>query len=476
MQEPQLAQYASKPTAKPTQASLQEQLKTRLRSDASQEVQETIRSLLNSLQETSRPSPAPAVQSSLKNEKGKGRETRPNTPAKEPRNVDEALAVIHDIEVSFNNLASDFVFPSQLDFTPTSSPPSSPVHSDAESSVTRRLAFTSRNSPVKYYEQALTGLLLKLDNVESFGSEDLRHKRKDVVNRIERAIEELEGEVDGRWRSKLSQEQGPAPQVEATPSSDQEDVAVAPIQTGVSREIYETQQESSHAAVSEASTNFSTAPTGASHVEAEPSTPIPAPGSPTLEPTVALAELATAPAPEEPLNPDSSEASHLPSADSVERNQKLSSAFESSAETEELHRPSVLADPSTAEHSEQSALSSIPLENTEEDAVPVMQETGSPTAPTDLDPLPESASHSPSLSALPATRQQTSSSSALAIEALSERSPASYPPSLSASITTIKGTTENDDSFLQSAYPPTPQIQRPAHSDEDSDWSDIGTD
>jgi len=45
-----------------------------------------------------------------------------------------------------------------------------------------------------------------LDGVESFGNDELRWRRKEVVDKVEKALEELEREVEGRWRAKTSKE------------------------------------------------------------------------------------------------------------------------------------------------------------------------------------------------------------------------------------------------------------------------------
>jgi len=52
----------------------------------------------------------------------------------------------------------------------------------------------------------LSSLLSQLDSVDSFGNDDLRLKRKQVVDRVEKALEELESEVEGRWRTRLANE------------------------------------------------------------------------------------------------------------------------------------------------------------------------------------------------------------------------------------------------------------------------------
>jgi hypothetical protein len=107
------------------------------------------------------------------------------------------MNTIHSIEAHFAVLASEFSFPTRLDFTPPSSRPSSPAIDSV--SLVNHLAYTSANAPVRYYEQALSALLGQLDGVDSYGNDDVRHARKEVVARVERALEEVEREVRGRF-------------------------------------------------------------------------------------------------------------------------------------------------------------------------------------------------------------------------------------------------------------------------------------
>jgi hypothetical protein len=107
------------------------------------------------------------------------------------------MNTIHSIEAHFAVLASEFSFPTRLDFTPPSSRPSSPAIDSA--SLVNHLAYTSANAPVRYYEQALSALLGQLDGVDSYGNDDVRHARKEVVARVERALEEVEREVRERF-------------------------------------------------------------------------------------------------------------------------------------------------------------------------------------------------------------------------------------------------------------------------------------
>ncbi|CAE6505428.1 unnamed protein product [Rhizoctonia solani] len=100
-------------------------------------------------------------------------------------------SAISDILKSFSDLKTSFVFPEKLDFL------NSPSDPDA---VTPKLAYTPNNAPLHQYEHLLTGLLTKLDAVESYGQESIRKARKDAVRLIERELEELDIGKLREWR------------------------------------------------------------------------------------------------------------------------------------------------------------------------------------------------------------------------------------------------------------------------------------
>jgi len=58
-----------------------------------------------------------------------------------------------------------------------------------------RLAYNAQNSVLHAYEHALSELLTKLDAAESFEFKAVRDARKELVDRIERELEELEKRV-----------------------------------------------------------------------------------------------------------------------------------------------------------------------------------------------------------------------------------------------------------------------------------------
>ncbi|KAK0466372.1 uncharacterized protein EV420DRAFT_1511280 [Desarmillaria tabescens] len=193
------ATSGSKPVEKKASAiesSLKAELEARLNNDQSNEIKDTIHAIFASLNSQTSNVPSPA------SVKGKEKAHSISTEDATSKDVVSSMEAVRNVEAAFHTLESEFVFPVQLDFTPAPSPASS----DSESSLTGRLAYTSRNAPVRYYEQSLSGLLAQLDSVESFGNEALRSVRKEVVGKVESALEELEREVEGRWRSKTAKE------------------------------------------------------------------------------------------------------------------------------------------------------------------------------------------------------------------------------------------------------------------------------
>ncbi|CAE6416969.1 unnamed protein product [Rhizoctonia solani] len=107
--------------------------------------------------------------------------------------ADRSHSAISDILKSFSDLKASFTFPSKIDFL------NSPEDSEA---VAPKLAYTPNNAPLHQYEHLLTGLLTKLDAVESFGQDSIRKARKDTVRLIEQELEELDVKKLQKWREK----------------------------------------------------------------------------------------------------------------------------------------------------------------------------------------------------------------------------------------------------------------------------------
>lgn len=202
-------------TAVPTAGlSLKEHLEARLQKDPSVELHDTIQAMFASLltsRNSSTPAPAtkdtkPAASPTAADSKGKGKQVSFELPTSSEttttptvRDVTDSKNTIHNIESTFKSLAAEFSFPTRLEFSPPASPSASDFHSsDTLSTTSSELAFTSTNAPVRNYEQALSALLSQLDAVESWGNEDVRRLRKELVGKVEEALEEVEREVQMR--------------------------------------------------------------------------------------------------------------------------------------------------------------------------------------------------------------------------------------------------------------------------------------
>jgi BAG domain len=190
------ASKASERTARAAPSSLKAELESRLGNEYEVEVRDTIQAILASLFHP-QPNAGGVAQSSSNGAsgtdvKGKGKVVSFDLPTSPPtyNEIANSLAQIRKIEASFQVLESDFVFPRKVDFTP----PSSPTSSGTDSPI--KLAYTSRNAPIHNYTHALSVLLTQLDAIESFGSDDVRHKRKEVVDRVEGALEGVERVVE----------------------------------------------------------------------------------------------------------------------------------------------------------------------------------------------------------------------------------------------------------------------------------------
>ncbi|KAJ7616882.1 hypothetical protein B0H17DRAFT_1114982 [Mycena rosella] len=127
-----------------------------------------------------------------------GQDARP-APVKD---VATSTVEVHSIDAAFATLSAEFAFPAELDFSTsrTASPARAGAGAAEGESVMAKLSYSARNQGVRFYQQGLSGLLTQLDAVESFGDEELRHARKEVVGRVEGALDELERVVEARWR------------------------------------------------------------------------------------------------------------------------------------------------------------------------------------------------------------------------------------------------------------------------------------
>ncbi|KAJ7637878.1 hypothetical protein DFH06DRAFT_1335523 [Mycena polygramma] len=160
---------------------------------------------------------------------------RGKAPAPAPvPDVASSTAEVHAIDAAFSALAGGFAFPAQLDFS--TSRAASPTRTGAttptsEESAVAKLSYSALNQPVRVYHQALSGLLGRLDAVDSLGDEGLRNARKDVVGRVEGALDEV---IEARWRKfvgrevRVGTEPAPVSAGDASAPSAAEELAVQP--------------------------------------------------------------------------------------------------------------------------------------------------------------------------------------------------------------------------------------------------------
>ncbi|KAF8213611.1 hypothetical protein K438DRAFT_2009769 [Mycena galopus ATCC 62051] len=242
------------------------------------------------------------------------REERQGPRSGPVKDVASSTAEVHAIDASFSALSNEFVFPTQLNFS--TSRTSSPTRSTAtEESVMANLSYSAQNQPVRFYHQALSGLLAKLDAVESFGDEGLRHERKEVVGRVEGAMDEVERVVEAKWRKWAGRERAvesaPSPQIDDKEEQDApllvaaEDVnATDAAESAESVEV----AESEPVPVPEEIPEPTTVPELSSPSPAVEAEAAPAPNTPASEPSSAAVSVATlrptASSPSSPTSPD----------------------------------------------------------------------------------------------------------------------------------------------------------------------------
>ncbi|KAF7310534.1 BAG domain-containing protein [Mycena chlorophos] len=173
-----------------TEAKLKTDLQTRLQSDQAKEDADLAEAIRMSLADLD------AANTTTEDPKGKS-----PAPAPVP-DLASSAAEIKVVETTFTSLANEWVFPEQLDFSTsrTSSPAPRGSGASEGDSVMSRLTYSAHNQPVRYYHGALSKLLARLDAVDSFGDEEVRHARKEAVGKVEGALDELESVVAARWR------------------------------------------------------------------------------------------------------------------------------------------------------------------------------------------------------------------------------------------------------------------------------------
>jgi hypothetical protein len=243
---------------------LKDELQARLGNEYESEVRDTIQAILASL---AHPQPAvPAknphastVPSDTK-EQGKGKSKDASEPVKIPvygttsNDVRHSLEAIQSLETSFHVLEDDFKMPRQLDFRSSSALANDTDSSDeATATASPKLSFTSTNAPIHNYTHALSQLLSQLDAIESFGSDEVRVRRKLVVEMVERALEGVESEIE--QKGNLSRRQSQAFSSDAPGQSERDVKPTAPIAEG--EEVESTPRPSLPEIVIQAPTNDS---------------------------------------------------------------------------------------------------------------------------------------------------------------------------------------------------------------------------
>jgi hypothetical protein len=125
--------------------------------------------------------------------------------------IHRSLKSIRDSENKFQDLKNGFTFPSTIEFLQPGAPDihifveaqrpptpegeaTAPIESDG------KLAYTLRNYPLHAYVEALSKLLMELDGVDSWGSPNVRNRRKGVVKEIEREVQRVEAYWKSAWQ------------------------------------------------------------------------------------------------------------------------------------------------------------------------------------------------------------------------------------------------------------------------------------
>lgn len=112
--------------------------------------------------------------------------TRQNNPMSQKPAPDAAVAKLDELAAMHQRLVASFVFPDALDFSPPR------AHDTSE----LQLAVCAVNSGVLSYYEQLSKIQLRVDQLESQGSADLRCRRKRVTKRIEMSLEEVKMKVN----------------------------------------------------------------------------------------------------------------------------------------------------------------------------------------------------------------------------------------------------------------------------------------
>ncbi|WVW81719.1 hypothetical protein I302_103715 [Kwoniella bestiolae CBS 10118] len=141
-----------------------------------------------------------------KQDKGKARaegerkEVPKSAPASTPAPIDtpstvestdssSSITALDSIESQLDTLRSSFQFPAKLSF----------AHSTSES-ISPPLLFNKTNSAYHTQANSYLQLLLKADGITSNGDKEIRKRRKELVSKVEKEIENLEKQKDEIWK------------------------------------------------------------------------------------------------------------------------------------------------------------------------------------------------------------------------------------------------------------------------------------
>jgi BAG domain len=124
-----------------------------------------------------------------------------------------SLAEITAVNRTFTSLKNTFVFPS------------GPLETITDG-TTPRLAYNAANAAIHAYQYALADLLSQLDGIESFGFQGVREARKQLVVKIEQAMEELEQMINERLTGSVAPTTGQSSIPDTKGEKDNQDVVI----------------------------------------------------------------------------------------------------------------------------------------------------------------------------------------------------------------------------------------------------------
>jgi len=121
---------------------------------------------------------------------------RPAVTKREQGQIDRVIALssVEHVQGALTGLQTGFVLPTELDhYTPSigDRDETASVSSASSSNITKLVPYTSANKSVHKYENELNGLLEELDRIGSHGDAEVREKRKEVVQAVEKRVTHL---------------------------------------------------------------------------------------------------------------------------------------------------------------------------------------------------------------------------------------------------------------------------------------------